>query len=944
MKIILKSETILFLLVFVALLSACKGDFITKTRYEIDLSGKWQFALDEEQKGISEKWFLKSLDDEVILPGSLDENLKGLEKTDTVSGYLNRPVYYTGLAWYQKELVIPEEWDRKYIELIMERTKVTKVWIDSTYIGSSDIIYTPQRYDLTDNLAPGKHIITIAVDNREELVPVAGSHAYSENTQTNWNGIIGRFCLEAANIIRIKQIKVTPDIENNSVKVYVKLANREKAKSLLSVSLMAEAWNTRNKPEISGETYIWPDEKEIDELEVVYSLGDKINLWSEYSPALYKLEVTLNQSGVPVDNQFVDFGLREFKTSGTKFTINGDTTFLRGKHDACVFPLTGYPPTTVDEWLKVFRIAQSWGLNHYRYHTWTPPEAAFKAADICGIYMQSELPMWWGFDDKDQNQVNYLTSQGKLIMDEYANYASFVLFSLGNELFQERTVLQQMVADIRAHDSRPLFTTGSNNRLWDPSWAEGDDFFVSFRAAKDAGDNSTDVRTSMSYLDSKYGGILNAKYPSTSFNYSRALTHSPVPVIGFEVGQYQVYPDFSEISKYKGVLKPWNLEYFKKKLQETDMFDQVEDFFLASGKLSALCYRADIEAAIRTPEFGGFHLLDLQDYPGQGTALVGMLDAFMDNKGLIEPEEFKNFCNDVVVLLEMDKFSWQSTDTFRADIKVANYSGHDISKSINWQITGKDFRGTISAGEFNNVSVRKGEVNYVGSITFPLKDIDQAERFDISLELGTKIQNNYPLWFYPEKQEIADSGIITVDRLTMGTINKLVSGHTVLLFPDSALISGTSVGSQFISDFWNYDMFKKLGEQYGGGLSPGTMGILTNPEHAIFKAFPTEFHTNWQWWPMVSNCQSLILDGLTNYRPVVQIIDNINRNHKLGMIMEFSMGEGKLLVCAANLPELSEYPEAKQLYVSIVNYMLSDDFMPEYDITVEQLKTLGLVE
>ena len=92
-----------------------------------------------------------------------------------------------------------------------------------------------------------------------------------------------------------------------------------------------------------------------------------------------------------------------------------------------------------------------------------------------------------------------------------------------------------------------------------------------------------------------------------------------------------------------------------------------DSFLLASGKLQALCYKADIEAALRTKNFAGFQLLDLHDFPGQGSAIVGVLNPFWESKGYVTPQEYSEFCNSVVPLARMSKFVFNSGDTLKAD-------------------------------------------------------------------------------------------------------------------------------------------------------------------------------------------------------------------------------------------------------------------------------------
>ncbi|MBN1984943.1 MAG: hypothetical protein JW761_01500, partial [Prolixibacteraceae bacterium] len=420
------------------------------------------------------------------------------------------------------------------------------------------------------------------------------------------------------------------------------------------------------------------------------------------------------------------------------------------------------------------------------------------------------------------------------------------------------------------------------------------------------------------------------------------ISNCTVPVIGHEIAQYQVYPNFDEIKKYTGVLKPWNLEIFKQRLAAAGMAAQANDFFKASGALSALGYRADIEMALRTPGFGGFQLLDLQDFSGQGTALVGLLDAFMDSKGLITPEEFSHFSNKVVPLLIMEKYCWTNSETFSAKIQVANYSETALqNQKLLWQL--KNAGGEIIGNGSATESIPQGELFDFTSVQQSLSEIKTPQKLTLQIVLeGTPYKNSYPLWVYPEnKTTEIPSEIVISEDLDARTLNTLKTGGKVLLFPNHNKFAAFTVGGLFTTDYWNYKMFKGISERINKPVSPGTMGILTNPEHPLFQSFPTEFHSNWQWWPIVKKSRPFILDNAPDdYKPLVQVIDNIERNHKLGLVFEFTVGEGKLLVCMSDLQAVQDKPEARQFYKSVLGYMQSADFQPETELTAQELKTL----
>lgn len=902
----------------------------------IELSGHWRFSLDSANVGVQQNWFSKILSDSIQLPGTTDSNRKGYKNSDTTTMRLNRIFLYEGAAWYQKKINIPQEWHDKYVALFMERTKSSHVWIDEHYIGQSQLLASPQKYDLSSFLSPGDHTITIRIDNSLRLTPYGNVHIYTDETQTNWNGIIGRLYLEASTKTHIEDIRVYPDIENRKIKAQLAIDNPLSIDTVdITLTITKELHGKKTKLPVVNLSL--PCDSIIT---VEYALEDNADLWDEYHQPVYSLNAEIHNADKKIrDSKTATFGMRKFATRGTQFTINGRTTFLRGKQDACVFPLTGHPPMDTAEWIRIFKIAKSYGINHYRFHSWCPPHAAFEAADQLGIYLQPELPFWGGLES--DTLAAMLKAEGIALLKSYANHPSFVMFAAGNEIWSGHDRVEKIVTELKALDSRPLYTQGSNNSIGYVGPTSYSDFHIAARTPYKHDTVLTHTRLTHAYADSRGGGILNTHLPSTNTNFDYAVSQVSIPLLSHEIGQYQIYPDYDEIKKYTGVVRAWNLEVFRAGLEKAGMLDQDDDFTKASGAWSALCYKAEMEAVLRTNGFAGFQLLDLQDFPGQGTALVGILDAFMDSKNVISREEWIQSCNDVVMLLSFDRYVWSNKETFSATVEVANYSNKTINDQLLWKITDGD-NIAIGHGAFKNLELRQGTLTDVGTINFPLAAVNAPQKLTIGITLKTTgYSNSYPVWVFPElKTEEAGDAILVTTNINTQVLNKLKEGANVLLFPDKNSVAEKSVGGLFPPDFWNYGMFKKISEWNKQPVSPGTLGILTDPSHPLFNSFPTDFHTNWHWWSIVHNSNPLILDETPKeYRPIVQVIDNMERNHKLGLVFEFKAGKGKLLVCMSPLTSINR-PEAIQLYNSLINYMKSNAFNPSQEASEVLLKKL----
>ncbi|HEY4784688.1 MAG TPA: sugar-binding domain-containing protein [Bacteroidales bacterium] len=901
----------------------------------ISLEGKWQFALDTASVGIQQKWYLSELKDAVNLPGTTDSNYKGFLNRDTTTFHLNRVYTYEGAAWYRKKVVIPSNFKDKHIQLSLERTKSTKVWIDGIPAGGSHILQTPQQFDVSKYLTPGEHFITIRVDNSLKLTPYGSVHIYSDDTQTNWNGIIGKIYLEATSKTYISDIQVYPDVDKKNISIRLHISNPQDLKDA-DIALKVEKSINGKSTWLKSQTTKAAIGQEIT---LTYNLGNECSLWDEYQQPLYRLTVQIANGDVR-DSKTVPFGMRKFSVKGTQFAINGRITFLRGKHEGCVFPMTGFPPTDAEGWIRVYKIAKSYGINHYRFHSYCPPDAAFTAADMEGMYLQVELPFWGGLES--DTLANMLKEEGIAMLKDYANHPSFVMFSHGNELWGKQDLVERNILAFKKNDNRPLYTMGSNNGIGYIPPLACSDFFVGARTPYSHDTILTHTRLTQAFVDSRDGGILNTQIPSTEVNFSYPVAHLNIPIISHEMGQYQTFPDYMEINKYTGVLRARNLEIFRNRLAKAGMLQMDSIFHKASGAWASLCYKAEMEAALRTNGLGGFQLLDLQDYPGQGTALVGILDAFMDSKKIITSDEWRQSCNDVVLLLEFPKYCWTTNENFRAKVVVSNYSNAEIHHSLKWVI--KDQDGTIlSQGTFPDVKIPCEGNTIIGEINSNLSAITKAEKLLVNIILpGTTYKNEYPVWvFKPVKSVIKPKDIIVSEKLDAQTILDLQKGAKVLLFPQTADVEGKSFAGLFPPEFWNYGMFKGISENAKKPVSPGTLGILTNPRHPIFNSFPTDFHTNWQWFSIIKASNSLILDNTSgNYQPIVEVIDNLERNHKLGLIFEFKVGEGKLLVCMSPLNRMMDKPEAVQLYQSMINYMESTDFNPDYSETIDDLGRL----
>ena len=945
----------------------------------MSLAGPWRFQLDRTDAGITEKWFGRALSGGIRLPGSLSAQGIGDDVTvDTqwiggivdkswftapefakyrqpgnvkVPFWLQPEKYYAGAAWFQRDIEIPSTWEGLNVELSLERPHwETRVWVDDRFIGANNALATPHDYEFGP-LAPGKHRLTIRVDNRLVVDIGENSHSVSDHTQGNWNGIVGRIELRAKPRIWISQQRIVPK-NDGTVRVEVDVRNAlfDPVNGTLTAIVREKGAHTaagRASVKIEYARGLTTDHRHIFTThatqEIIVKLDRPPKLWSEFTPDLYEVETRIEaQDGKQTDVALGTFGFREIGTQGTQFTINGRKTFIRGTLDCCIYPKTGHPPTEVVEWKRIIGVAKAHGLNLIRFHSWCPPEAAFVAADELGFYFHIEASSWANMsttigDGKPVDEWVY--AETDRILKYNGNHPSFILMPYGNEPGgkNHKAYLAKWVAHYKARDPRRLWTSGAG---W-PELPENQWHCVPGPRVQAWG-----------------GGLksrINAMPPETRTDYHDYIGKRDVPVVSHEIGQWCVYPNFDEIRKYTGYLKPRNFEIFRDRLAERGMSDLARKFLLASGKLQTLCYKEEIESALRTPGMAGFELLDLHDFPGQGTALVGVLDPFWEEKGYVTPKEYSRFCNATVPLARMSQRVFTTDEKLEADLEIAHFGPAAMVKAVTaWKLMGDDGK-TVAGGELPEKTVPIGNGFWLGHVSAELKNLPAPARYKFVVKVGQAsslssrgradrqdtrpaFENDWDIWVYPptvDSQPPKD--VLVTETLDDQALAALDGGGKVLLMIPPKQVKNAATDKVvlgFSSIFWNTAWTRRQ--------PPTTLGVLCDPKHPALADFPTDDHSNWQWWYLVTRAGAMILDDLPRgLRPVVQVIDDWFTAHKLGLVFEARMGKGRLLVCSMDLKnDLDANPVARQMLHSLLNYMAGNRFRPAVNLSPEQVRGL----
>ena len=942
----------------------------------ISLAGEWQFALDRNDVGTNEQWFARNLPDKIQLPGILEAQGYGDEigiqtpwvltlydhfwylRADyaacTNAGSVKVPFlcqpprHYLGAAWYQRDIEIPKDWSGKRVVLFLERPHwKSTVWLDGREIGSDISLCTPHEDDLGP-LPPGQHRLTICVDNRMILPYRPDAHSVSDSLDNAWNGIVGKIELRVSDDVGIERLRLDPDFNRKGVAVTLFTHNgtgKAVAAPLVMLQVVPQNFGGNALKPIRQSTVIESGETN---LTLFFPMGARFEQWSEFNPRVYNLRATIGGKGFHSEIAGT-FGMREFKADGNQFILNGHPIYFRGTHFGGDFPLTGYPPTDVESWRKIFQTCKDWGLNHMRFHSWCPPEAAFEAADELGFYLQVECGMWNEFTPGGEMEKMLYLETDRILRD-FGNHPSLMLISASNEAHGRwQPVLTKWVEHFRAEDPRHLYTPDTGWSLIDAPGQPlhgGADYLVIGRIGPNR------LRGESGWFGRDYGN---------------SLIGVNVPVIGHEVGQWVAYPDFDVIKKFTGFMQPGNYEIFRDSAAVQGLFGRAgsplpaarsnagdgahgvtrptnKDFAWASGRFQLECYREEIEANLRTPGLDGFQLLDLHDYTGQGTALVGLLDPFWESKGYATADEFKEFCNSTVPLARLKQRVFTTADKFEVPVEVAHFGESPLEvATAGWQIVNAA-NEAVARGEFAVTNIPVGKNFPLGNVSANLSKLPAPAQYHLSVVIGQASHipagrvgvlppfiNNWTFWLYPAQISETTPPDVFVTGSWDEAERNLSAGGKVLFLPRNADLDWTSPPLAGVPVFWNAQM---------GPTWSRMLGLWCETNSPALAEFPTEPNCDWQWTELLHDTRAVNLDHLPdNLQPIVSAIDDWNRNYRLGLIFEARVGAGKLVVCSVDLNGNSS-PVARQLRRSLLDYMAGERFQPQAEISTADFEGL----
>lgn len=852
--------------------------------------------------------------------------------------FLTPERHYIGKVGYQRTFKVPRSWRKRRVFLFLERPHIeTTVFINGQKVGRDSSLSVPHEFEVTSFLRYGRqNDICIEIYNGIENVCVGqDSHSVTDQTQGNWNGIVGRIALDSRPQTFIDNVQVYPRIAAKSIDVDVLLGGETHKGRGTAPCFWIDGRAVKATMQ-NGRYRLF--------------VGDSVELWDEFTPHLYTLTTVVGE-----DTLRTSFGMREIGVQGRQMVLNGHPLWLRGTVENCCFPLTGFPPTDEESWCALFRQCKAYGLNHVRFHSYCPPEAAFCAADRVGIYLQPEGPSWPNHGVRLRRGMSidrYLLEETERMVRAYGNHPSFCMLAAGNEPAGDWV---SWCVDFVNHwhqsgDDRRLYCGASVGGGW--AWDANSDYHVKGgargldweRSAPQSADDYNDQMLRPRNFTTKRAPAYALALDTLQDGRVEQVNNSPI--IAHEQGQWCAFPDFNEIAQYTGVYKAGNFEIFRDLLRDNGMANMDRKFLMASGRLQALAYKYEIERNLRTKDYAGFQLLGLNDYSGQGTALVGILNVFWREKGYSSARDWTAFCAPIVPLARFPKFVYTDRDTLCVPVELYNAGREPLREPLAMaRITSADgaviktFPLHLKGSSSTSPTLPLGKNIALGEVNSLLDSLPVPAKYTLSVTVqsqnASEARNQWDFWVYPSSPvQPVPANIKLFHTFDDDAVSALQRGETVLIAAAGHIRYGNDVRQTYLPVFWNTSWFKMR--------PPHTTGAVIDSVHPLFRHFPTDSWANLNWWELLNRAQVMNLGKFpAHYQSPIQPIDTWHVSRKLGMLVEGKVLNGRLLVTTMDIEnDLAHRPVAREMRQAILRYMSSETFKPSLTLNPQVIRNL----
>ena len=336
-----------------------------------NLNGLWKYAITKKGDPTPAAY-----QGDILVPFAVESSLSGVGKMINEKEEL----------WYQRTFDIPSAWRGKQILLHFGAVDwKAEVWVNDVKVGEHTGGFTPFYFDITSVLNKGNNDLVVKVwdpsDRGEQPrgKQIANPHGIWYTPVT---GIWQTVWLEPVATQYITNLKTTPDIDNNSVKVEVAAnttsADKVEVKVFDGKNLVAKGAALNGVP-------------------VELAMPANAKLWSPDSPFLYNMEVTLYKDGKAIDQvksytAMRKYSIRKGQNGITRLQLNNKDYFQFGPLDQGWWPDGLYTAPTDEALVYDLKKTKDFGYNMVRKHVKVEPARWYTHCDQLGLIVWQDMP------------------------------------------------------------------------------------------------------------------------------------------------------------------------------------------------------------------------------------------------------------------------------------------------------------------------------------------------------------------------------------------------------------------------------------------------------------------------------------------------------------------------------------------------------------------------
>ena len=893
------------------------------------LEGSWQFRLDPDDEGVSDRWFQspENFKESVQVPGCWQGQGHGDDSRDMVWDFrLEARVFqatYKGTGWYGRSFEVPASWDESRVWLNFGGAHPSaEVWLNGVRLGENDLPFVPFGFEVTD-LARRDRPNWLAIRVHEKHREFGFAYSW----QGNWSGLYRSVELTASGGSFIETCDILADVDSESLRFKVKIDDAAETSALairIAARPVGDGASTASleEPVTGGEAEITLP---------VPSPG----LWSPDAPDLYRVDVELLSGDESLDAMSERTGFVKLSSKGRLFLINGEPYYMRGSGDFISCPETGCPDTDRERWRRKLRALRDYGYNLVRCQSYVYPPEYFDAADEVGLLVQSEMGMlgaWSGHTPQHVYQWppptpdNYpiLKRQWDLIVRRDVSHPSANIYCMSNEL-GGKTHFPRIAWQCR-RDTRAIKPTAM------VIWTDG------------------------GYNEELPGDFVNVV--STGMD----ATTCDKPIIEHEYRWWSSFPDVRAEHKYTGAVRPYAISVAREAAKLHGQEHLLETYGANSQRLQLLEAKAQMEICRRDRAWLAgichFNAMDANLSP------QGIIDEFYERK-LADAATWLRTNGDTAVLSSLDIADRVLTagEEFRCALSVSDFSHPAFENPIlRWQIVSDD--QALESGELTwahepYTTCPAGEI----ACTIPDLSHPVKARLEANLaEGGRRAANSWDIWLFPAEaplpsgtavygepkhtwlkqledvpnvsaQELGGVTVALTEKLDEDLLRFMTDGGAAVLAATEGLVRPHNPNFGYVKYFFtppaNYPPYED-----------GQNGTVIT-DHPVLGEFPHEGYADLQFFRMIDDAPPLDLEPLelNDEEPAIRVIHRYPVCRPLGYLLERAVGKGRLILCALQLDP--SWPEARYLLTQVCARAANGQLEPGRNLPESCLKTIA---